>query len=339
VSSTVYAVDVSEDNEGGIEIEKKIITENTNIYSVDIKIPCISGMADKEKQNALNEEIEKRIIQEKDAIILKAGEFAKDCELYEWSFTPYKYKVDYKLHDDGCKSNYLSLCIRTYNYLGGDSGNISHEIYNIDLNTGDEVTISNFFEDNSYINDINNKIYNLIDERKQQGHVFYEEYAKFEGIDVNQKFYLKDGKLCVLFESGEIAPVLEGTVEFEVITLFDFNNFDGLPKLIINDEEQNKSPLKNDNGVLMLPFRCVVEKLGYRLVWIGDIKMIVIYKNDKWATVTIGENTYANNFSDIIKLEHSPELIGSSTYIPINFFSEILNVKIETDENGNINIL
>lgn len=112
-----------------------------------------------------------------------------------------------------------------------------------------------------------------------------------------------------------------------------------LDQLVIDGVETilNNLAYENEEGVVMIPLRQVAETLGYEVKWNNETKTAELIKGPHWFAVTIGDNNY--NFAKmLLRLETSPELKNSTTYVPITFLKEVMGLNVEILEEGLINI-
>lgn len=74
---------------------------------------------------------------------------------------------------------------------------------------------------------------------------------------------------------------------------------------------------------LMVPLRAIAETLGYTVEWDGTTKSIML--NSGMYSLKIGENSYIKGKMMPMTLASEPELkLDDLTYVPIEFFSEVL---------------
>lgn len=113
-------------------------------------------------------------------------------------------------------SNTISLLVKYYKYSGGAHGYYEYVPYNIDLRSGNNLTLKEIFrQDVDYKALINNEINNQIKElAKKEENV--DKIYEFYGIKENQKFYLEDGRLVIYFDLYDIAPYAAGIPEFPI---------------------------------------------------------------------------------------------------------------------------
>ena len=98
----------------------------------------------------------------------------------------------------------------------------------------------------------------------------------------------------------------------------------------LNIELENKI-YKDEDGVLMVPLREIGEALAYKVSWDGQRWAAQLTKDAQWTEVIIGEDNY--NFAKmIVKLGTAPVLKNSTTYVPMNFIEEILQMNLNIQE-------
>lgn len=84
----------------------------------------------------------------------------------------------------------------------------------------------------------------------------------------------------------------------------------------------------------MVPLRFTAESLGYTVSWNAADKTVDVSKGFTKASLVTGINAYQAPDGKIVELEEAPTLIDSVLYVPTSFFSEILGLNVEIDENG-----
>ena len=82
------------------------------------------------------------------------------------------------------------------------------------------------------------------------------------------------------------------------------------------------------DGITMLPLRATLEKMGYEVTWNEKTKTVEIKKGPKWTSVVIGKNSYFKNKMAPSELSSAPVIVGGRTLLPLEFFTEILNINI-----------
>lgn len=96
---------------------------------------------------------------------------------------------------------------------------------------------------------------------------------------------------------------------------------DGMPVSVENVLLVGAPPVYiHNSGAVMIPLRAVAEALGYEVSWNSGIVSL-----NGEAALAIGQSTYT--FDDMpIKLVTAAELHQGNTYVPLNFFREVLGL-------------
>lgn len=150
---------------------------------------------------------------------------------------------------------------------------------------------------------------------------------KYKKVTENTPFYVKDTNVYIIFGSGEITFPQKGNISFEVSPK-DINNYE-----IVKENYYKKS----EYNVKMVPLRSTLEYFGYKAQWKKDTNSITVLKDNKVISyLIIGENKYSKNNKFIRTLEFAPEVKNSITYVPISFFSEVLDFLFAVDNNESI---
>lgn len=190
--------------------------EDNEVQSLHVKVPVIENTGNKAMEKRVNAEIEKHIdatvkqVQNESKEVLKNYRKQKDTSLTMKTIV----SIDYQITTN--KNNLLSFQIVT-NYAVNTSIQ-EHQIFNLDLKTGKELTLKELFG-NSYKEVINKNIKNQIKERqkKDKNAMYFEGTEGFTGIKDNQRFYIDNqNNVVIMFEKYEIAPGAMGIQEFKI---------------------------------------------------------------------------------------------------------------------------
>ncbi|MBU5483581.1 DUF4163 domain-containing protein [Clostridium sp. MSJ-11] len=195
--------------ENNVKISTKELKESNDLINVDIKIPVISLLNNKDIETKLNKEIEKEILDLKEDIKKSALKSKEEGTL----MNPYGLSVNYEVHYN--KNNLLSLTISYYSYTGGAHGMSSKKTFNIDTKTGINASLKDLFNPGEdYKEIINTVIREKIQENPSE---YYEEISRyFKGILQDQPFYIVEDNIVIYFEPYEIAPYAGGFKEFKM---------------------------------------------------------------------------------------------------------------------------
>lgn len=133
------------------------------------------------------------------------------------------------------------------------------------------------------------------------------------------------GGTVVFADSSEEMIDVEGVVD-ETPATETFSNV-----ISLNLKDLNSYYRKD---TLMLPLRKIAEEvLGYNLIWNGEEKSVELQKGAQWTKITIDQNSYFFARVAPFGLSKAPELKNSLTYVPVEFFSEVLKYDISVDKD------
>jgi len=88
-------------------------------------------------------------------------------------------------------------------------------------------------------------------------------------------------------------------------------------------------------GIMMVPLRSTLEKIGYSVKWDPAEKVVEVSKGAQYTKVAIGKNYYIKNRMAPIELSYFPVIVDGRTMVPLEFYSVILSIGTVV-ENGNI---
>ncbi len=83
--------------------------------------------------------------------------------------------------------------------------------------------------------------------------------------------------------------------------------------------------LTNAANIALYPLRAIAEANGFTVEWDGNLKAVMI--NSGMYSLKIGENSYVKGKMVPEVLSAAPEIINDLTYVPAEFFTEILELK------------
>ena len=83
------------------------------------------------------------------------------------------------------------------------------------------------------------------------------------------------------------------------------------------------------NGEYYLPVRAIAEDLGYTVKWNGDTRYIDVLKGVQSASLQVGSTDYGEGKVRVV-LNRAPRIVNGNTVAPLAFFTEILNLEVET---------
>lgn len=145
---------------------------------------------------------------------------------------------------------------------------------------------------------------------------------------------IKNSRAVVFYSIAELSLPAKAVPD-KVIVLD--NQLKDTNKVIIDGNEVvlNKSIYVKDDTI-MVPLRQIAEALEYEVIWNGENYSVEIIKGAHWFLVKIGEDDY--NFAKMkTQLGIAPELINSTTYVPMEFL-ELMGLNVNVAYDGLLNI-
>jgi hypothetical protein len=197
----------------GLKVNSKVIESKTEVPVVKMTIPQIEGMTDKQAQDSINNNFEKQALQFQADTLAGLDEYVKECQKEGWPIRAYEAVTDYKVTYSG--NDVLSLYVDYYAYTGGAHGSTDRVASTIDLKTGKELQLKDWFKsEDDYQKIINTAIKQQMQLDPDQ--YFPETLKEWQGISENQPYYIEDGNLVIYFAQYEIAPYSSGMPEFKI---------------------------------------------------------------------------------------------------------------------------
>lgn len=197
-----------------VSVTSKEIVKDNEFITMNIKIPVIDGLEDLAVQEKVNSIIESDIKEYKDNLISSAESNYK--QLKEMNIErPVKYvaNTDYRVTYN--KGNILSIVVKYEEYTGGAHGNHSQKGFNIDLDTGKEAMLDDFFYsgedyDSIILNEIKRQMKN------EPSKYYTDSLDKVTSMEFNHPYYLEADNIVVFYGLYELAPFAAGISEFRI---------------------------------------------------------------------------------------------------------------------------
>jgi len=143
---------------------------------------------------------------------------------------------------------------------------------------------------------------------------------------------LSNRKLIVLYDfTTKSIPAQTTPNKIIVLSPQDDNSS---PTIIVNDIEVEAPQVYiSESGVVMVPIRGISEALGYDILWNNEKQSIMVGDN---ISLKIGENSYVVSGKTPVKLESSPIINDGSTYVPLSFFKEVVDINVVSFFENNV---
>ena len=79
----------------------------------------------------------------------------------------------------------------------------------------------------------------------------------------------------------------------------------------------------NKDGVMMVPLRAIAEALKFQVSWDNELQAVKLGNS---ISLAIGKDNYCNAKREPIQLGVAPELNGGSTFVPLSFFRQVVQM-------------
>lgn len=191
-----------------VAIVDKVYKSKDQYIEIDVTIPQIDNLDNKEGEKKINDEITKWTEDWIKDVKLISDEFFKDG--VPPSF-PYQLFAKYVTTST---KNPLSFYIDYYQFTGGAHGMTTRVAYNVDKNKGVKLELKDLFKANyDYKSVIDKEINRQI---KKDPDKYFTGKEGFNGIKDDQHFYIRDNEVIIYFGLYEIAPYAAGILEFNI---------------------------------------------------------------------------------------------------------------------------
>ncbi|NLP28161.1 MAG: DUF3298 and DUF4163 domain-containing protein [Clostridia bacterium] len=203
-----------------ISLNEKVIKEDTEAITIDIRYPIISGHPDRTIEAKLNSSFEEKVIGLKDMMQKGAVEALQYSKENDVEFQKYMAQSSFKERYN--KNGFLSLTISTFEFMGGSEGIRATTAYNIDIGSGKVYQLHEIFAENCDFKKIIDEV--MLNTMKENEDKYFQGVIDdFQGISGDQPFYIEDGNLVVYFGVYQLGPISTGEPEFKVpLSKFEF---------------------------------------------------------------------------------------------------------------------
>ncbi len=140
----------------------------------------------------------------------------------------------------------------------------------------------------------------------------------------SDSFYVDDDGIVLLLD----ASVTNSNEIIEVPIPFD-----SLQKYTLDDDDYY---INGTYQIMMIPLRQTLENLNYEVIYKDNNSPIKIIKDDKEFGFMLNQNKYFKKNGKTTSLELKPEIINDITYVPISFFSDVLNIYYKVNDDKSI---
>ena len=221
ISSFIYTSAMSQGSEliaQEITISDLVIKEDYEALEVDITIPVIQGLNDKQVEEKINQTIQEDILDFKYRLQTESEEYLQSAKKEGWEIRKYIAIAYYIAHYQ--TNDLLSLSVFYYCYTLGAHGCTVQEAYNLNLVNGEKISLQDILkEKKNYLEIINREIKRQI---KLNPEAYFDDGAVFQSISQEQPFYIIEDGIVIYFGLYEIAPYSSGIRYFKIpFSLFE----------------------------------------------------------------------------------------------------------------------
>lgn len=138
--------------------------------------------------------------------------------------------------------------------------------------------------------------------------------------------------------------ILSGALAFSIMVsgatvLADKNveklsNEEVISEKLEDDKILDLSSIKSydKDGTKMVALREIAEEiLGLEVKWIDETRSVEVGSGSQWTSIKIGENSYFFARIAPFKLGQAPEIKDGLTYVPVEFFTDVLRYEIKSE--------
>lgn len=199
--------------ENSISACPKSYTHQSEVISLDIKVPQLYGLTDSKFEKEFNQRLLKEAVQRKKYAISEAELYNKDMIRDGLKPIKFEYLESYSIIPSPLP--YYTLELFKYQYSGGAHGLGELSYITIDTKKNSIISLEDLFKPTvDYKALINNQIKEQINVRIKQGEFFFVGDDGFVSIKDQQNFYInQNGIITIVFNVYEIAPYAAGAIE------------------------------------------------------------------------------------------------------------------------------
>ncbi len=188
------------------------ICEEHEAINIDMVIPVIEGMEDKQVEKKINQLIQEYAYNFKEELQIGSEEYLKGAKKEGWRIGKYQALSCYIVHYQS--KNVLSVSVFYYRYTLGAHGHTLQKVYNLNLQNGEIISLPVLLKDmEDYKKIINREIKKQI---KLNPQIYFDNGEIFKTISDDQTFYIIEDRIVIFFGLYEIAPYSSGIRYFKI---------------------------------------------------------------------------------------------------------------------------
>lgn len=202
-----------------VTITERLAQSLTDEAEVNMRIPVLSGLPDPVLEKEINAELLAKAEAFRDEIIAQFAGYKEAVEEAGGPVRPFQVVAMYDDHYN--QDGLLSITVSYYGFTGGAHGFTVRETLNLDVNSGQKLTMADFLGPDYkeiVVREIQAQIAEAFAEATEENPaIFFENAAETVAeIAADKEFYIGDGEIVVHFAQYDIAPYAAGMPEFAI---------------------------------------------------------------------------------------------------------------------------
>lgn len=145
-------------------------------------------------------------------------------------------------------------------------------------------------------------------------------------------FAFADTSTVTITNADVVAIPVTTSTSDEITSASMKDALDQFKLMYLETEIELSEPVKWIDGVLMVPVKPVMDQFGFETKWNGVDQSVDFNKGAQFTSIRIGQNQYFKNKMAPHELSHEPVISQNRTYVPLEFFTDILGIGLKVEE-------
>lgn len=215
-------------------------------------------------------------------------------------------------------------------YIKNENGSLVNLANTLELNLGEETKITGLTGKMTTIDELENKDLAV---------VYAESTRSIPAKTTPKAIYVlgENEQALAAIEALKATPAPEATAAPEATDMPETTeapvDFSKITTVTAGDETIT-NVYTDANGNLMLPLRKITETLGFTVEWDGNLRAVML--NGGMYSLKIGENSYIKGRMMPQELSAAPEITNDLTFVPVDYFTEILEMTATLDGDNTL---
>lgn len=310
-----------------VVITAKQVQEKNETFEANLQIPVVSGLQDKKYESKLNASIEEQAMKTLAELKEQSATDKTEADKDGYEFRPYYLDVSYELKADGgsASKGVLSFTVTTYTYTGGAHGSAFVDTYNVSNGAAAQTLTLEKLLGAGAKEKANAAVREEL--RANPDNYYADSIKTFKSIAADQEFYVSKGVVYVLFQQYDLAPYAAGIIEIPVRSALSL-------KPSKASKAGSTGYYTTTKGVRMVPLRAAASAFGYQVTWNGKASTVQLARGGKSTKIVLRQNSFSLNETTPVKLSAAPSMVQGIVYVPADFLSRILELKVSLSDQG-----